>query len=111
MSSDREEQIRRRAYEYWEMEGRPEGRHREHWERAAREIAAEKGESAEDDEIPKMPEDFLQAGDRTGVSGRTPPGGTKRGTRSATTKGSAGKDADGKKSRRTGTAKPSKKSR
>lgn len=27
-----------RAHELWEQEGRPEGREREHWERAAREI-------------------------------------------------------------------------
>ena len=28
--------IRERAYEIWEQEGRPEGRHAEHWERACR---------------------------------------------------------------------------
>jgi hypothetical protein len=29
-----EQRIRARAYEIWEEEGRPEGREREHWERA-----------------------------------------------------------------------------
>ena len=34
----REERIRRRAYEIWEREGRPEGRASEHWYEAAREL-------------------------------------------------------------------------
>lgn len=33
-----ENRIRQRAYEIWEREGRPEGRHAEHWDRACREI-------------------------------------------------------------------------
>lgn len=28
-----------RAYEIWESEGRPEGRHREHWSQAEHELA------------------------------------------------------------------------
>ncbi|MCR6631637.1 MAG: DUF2934 domain-containing protein [Magnetospirillum sp.] len=32
------DRIRRRAFEIWEAEGRPEGRHREHWLQAEREI-------------------------------------------------------------------------
>ena len=32
--------IRERAYAIWEREGRPEGRERQHWEQAAREILA-----------------------------------------------------------------------
>ena len=32
------EQIRQRAHELWEQEGRPEGRHEEHWARARREL-------------------------------------------------------------------------
>ncbi|WP_245303076.1 DUF2934 domain-containing protein [Rhizobium esperanzae] len=31
----REEEIRKRAHALWEKEGRPEGRHRDHWIRAA----------------------------------------------------------------------------
>ena len=38
MSSGREDLIRIRAYEIWEEEGRPEGREREHWIRAAAEL-------------------------------------------------------------------------
>jgi len=33
--------IRARAHQIWEREGRPEGRHIEHWEMASAEIAAE----------------------------------------------------------------------
>ena len=40
-----EERVRQRAYEIWEREGRPEGSHDEHWERASREIEAEEGGS------------------------------------------------------------------
>jgi hypothetical protein len=47
---DREQRIRERAHSLWEQEGRPEGRDREHWERAMREI---------DDEA-------MQAGGHTG---------------------------------------------
>jgi hypothetical protein len=41
---DREERIRLRALEIWKEEGCPEGRAREHWERAERELT-EAGES------------------------------------------------------------------
>jgi hypothetical protein len=34
-----QEEIARRAYELWEKDGRPEGREREHWSRAERELA------------------------------------------------------------------------
>ncbi|WP_448206624.1 DUF2934 domain-containing protein [Azospirillum sp. sgz302134] len=33
-----EHRIRERAYEIWEREGRPEGRHAEHWDQACREL-------------------------------------------------------------------------
>ncbi len=38
---DSEDRIRERAHRIWEEEGRPDGRHREHWERACREIHPE----------------------------------------------------------------------
>jgi Protein of unknown function (DUF2934) len=38
---DREERIRKRAYEIWEREGRPHGRDAEHWGQATSEIDAE----------------------------------------------------------------------
>lgn len=42
--------IRERAYRIWEQEGRPEGRAREHWEQAARELDVSPQ--------PAMPEDL-----------------------------------------------------
>ncbi|MDX8515378.1 DUF2934 domain-containing protein [Mesorhizobium captivum] len=42
---DREERIKRRAYEIWEREGRPKGREQEHWDQAVQEIEAEGSES------------------------------------------------------------------
>jgi hypothetical protein len=32
--------VARRAHEIWEQEGRPEGRHQEHWQTAERELTA-----------------------------------------------------------------------
>ncbi|MGN6375619.1 MAG: DUF2934 domain-containing protein [Sphingomonas sp.] len=45
MSSDLEKRIRERAYEIWESEGRPHGRHSDHWEQAHGEFATAKTES------------------------------------------------------------------
>ena len=41
MDPEIEERIRARAHVIWEKEGRPHGKHLEHWERAKRLIAAE----------------------------------------------------------------------
>lgn len=41
MAQDRETRIRERAHALWEQEGRPEGRHEEHWRRASREVGPE----------------------------------------------------------------------
>ncbi len=35
---DREEHVRRRAYQLWEQEGRPEGRDTAHWSQAEAEL-------------------------------------------------------------------------
>ncbi|SHO66391.1 Protein of unknown function [Pseudoxanthobacter soli DSM 19599] len=45
---DDEDRIRARAYAIWEEEGWPDGRHREHWERACREIERENREAGAD---------------------------------------------------------------
>jgi Protein of unknown function (DUF2934) len=42
---EREEQIRRRAHELWEQEGKPGGREMDCWLRAEREIAGKEGET------------------------------------------------------------------
>ena len=41
MTPDREERIRQRAHELWERDGRPHGRHDDHWQQAREEIEAE----------------------------------------------------------------------
>ena len=41
MTRELEERIRLRALEIWREEGCPEGRAREHWEQAERELGAE----------------------------------------------------------------------
>jgi Protein of unknown function (DUF2934) len=48
MNTAVEERIRTRAYELWEVEGRPEGREIDHWLRAVQELAAQErgGEDA-----------------------------------------------------------------
>ena len=49
VTKEQEERIRRRAYELWEQEGRPESRHQEHWSKAMAELgeALEGPEGAE----------------------------------------------------------------
>jgi hypothetical protein len=46
MESDTERRVRERAYEIWLREGKPHGRHAQHWEAAQAEIAAEDREKA-----------------------------------------------------------------
>jgi hypothetical protein len=36
-------EVRARAYDIWEREGRPEGRHDEHWRQAQQELAGKAG--------------------------------------------------------------------
>ena len=42
MHQDDQDLIRARAHQIWEREGRPEGRHLDHWEMASAELAAER---------------------------------------------------------------------
>ena len=46
MTSDKEERIKARAYQIWEEEGRPHGRHHDHWQRAAEEDGSDPQASA-----------------------------------------------------------------
>ena len=100
MDSDKEEKIRRRAYEIWEAEGKPEGREQEHWERAAREIEQETSETGGGSTEP--PEE-------AGLSSGLQPGGTLPGASPANGEGSIGTGGGSTKGRRTGTAKRAKK--
>lgn len=52
MSDEREERIRTHAYRLWEEQGRPEGRHDEHWRDAAATV-----DGAVDPAMPTEPTD------------------------------------------------------
>ena len=59
------EQIRHRAYQIWEAEGRPEGRKAQHWAQAQEELAANGApddnafsEGQEDNTLSELPADF-----------------------------------------------------
>jgi hypothetical protein len=41
VSGQKQTRIEQRAYALWQAEGQPDGRHEEHWQRAAREIETE----------------------------------------------------------------------
>jgi hypothetical protein len=57
VEADRQDRIRRRAYQIWEEEGWPEGRQVEHWTRAEREAAESAGPGPE----PRTGEDRSRA--------------------------------------------------
>ena len=50
MTRELEERIRLRALEIWREEGCPEGRAREHWEQAERELGGNRGGQAGGDQ-------------------------------------------------------------
>lgn len=64
MAIDKQEQIRRRAYEIWEQEGRPEGSATRHWLQASDELA-------EDDEHETL-QDLIDEDDRDDEISQTP---------------------------------------
>jgi len=41
MADEREDRVRERAYRLWEQEGRPHGRHQDHWQQASQEVGDE----------------------------------------------------------------------
>ena len=49
MAQDREDRIRKRAYQLWQQEGSPQGRPDDHWLQAEREIDHGNGEIEGDD--------------------------------------------------------------
>ncbi len=53
MASNRHAEIERRAYLFWEREGRPEGKALEHWLRAEREFEGQERPQAADTSEPK----------------------------------------------------------
>ncbi len=48
MQTDRESEIRKKAYEKWENEGRRDGEHERHWSEAEKELGASDGSALPD---------------------------------------------------------------
>jgi hypothetical protein len=86
MNNNREEQIRERAHQIWEEEGRPQGREQEHWERAAREI--EGREAGSETRAERSGPDEIAGS--VGVASGLQPGGTNPGGGPGTGAGSMG---------------------
>lgn len=75
--SDINQRIERRAHEIWERDGKPHGKHDEHWAQAEAEIRAEAEAEKAGTEKPAKP-----AG-RGKAAAKPKNGGTKRGTQAA----------------------------
>ena len=54
MTDDRDEKIRKRAYELWQQEGHPDGKPDDHWYQAEREIDQGGTGEIEGDDIPNL---------------------------------------------------------
>ncbi|RUT30374.1 DUF2934 domain-containing protein [Arsenicitalea aurantiaca] len=65
MQKERDEEIRKRAYELWEEEGYPDGREHEHWQRAEAEFADAGATGSEANGAPLSP-DALGSGKTRG---------------------------------------------
>ena len=50
-----QDQISRRAYALWEQEGRPDGRHEDHWYRARQELSG-----AGEDDLPDLDDGAIE---------------------------------------------------
>nr|WP_111298457.1 DUF2934 domain-containing protein [Paracoccus saliphilus] len=61
---DRLEQIRARAHQIWESEGSPEGRERDHWAEAERQLRDE-GALSDEDQQGNDDRDLLTQGERS----------------------------------------------
>ncbi|PDT02863.1 hypothetical protein CO666_18495 [Rhizobium chutanense] len=69
MAIDKHEQIRRRAYEIWEAEGRPEGADQRHWLQACDELAGEDEHETLQDMLDEDDRDDAALLQRAGESG------------------------------------------
>ena len=82
----RDDRIRERAHAIWEREGRPEGKHDEHWRRAVEEIDRESAGPFAD----SAPGAGGAGGVEVGLSTPLQPGGTIPGASPAASVGSLG---------------------
>ena len=84
--TDHDARIRERAHAIWESEGRPEGRDREHWDRAEREISDEGSPGPLENEA-AAPTSRVGAASGLEPGGTTPGGGPGAGAGSIGTGG------------------------
>jgi hypothetical protein len=75
---DDKQRIRERAYELWEGEGRPNGRHVDHWVQAEREVAGRRGAEGAGHSVGDVGP-FGEGPGAQGRGGSQPSGGAERG--------------------------------
>jgi hypothetical protein len=71
MATPREQDLRRiqlRAFQIWEQEGRPEGRHMEHWRQAEQQIEVEFRVGFPDATGDEDPDSYLSSSDSAGAA-------------------------------------------
>lgn len=78
MPHDDEDTIRKRAYEIWDREGRPDGMHIHHWDRASRELEEERSALLQSDPDPLRDSEAHRDGEAPGeqpgdLQARVPP--------------------------------------
>ncbi|UKJ75649.1 DUF2934 domain-containing protein [Azospirillum brasilense] len=91
LEQDRAERVRRRAHDIWERDGRPEGRHDEHWAQAEAEVddeiraerQSEETESSAPDSSPKRRSKATGAKPATAKPKAAPKAARGSGTRAA----------------------------
>ncbi len=66
---DYEERVRRRAYQLWEEEGRPDGRDKVHWEEARELVAIEDNQRLATKPVHRDPDDPTLAADEAEPAG------------------------------------------
>jgi hypothetical protein len=86
MATSRDDRVRERAQAIWEREGRPEGKHEEHWRRAIEEIDRESAGPFAD----SAPGAGGAKVDGNGLATSLQPGGTVPGDSPANSVGSIG---------------------
>jgi hypothetical protein len=81
---DREEKVRRRAYDIWEREGREHGRDKEHWRRATEEVEpTSEAEARPDAAASGAPEGAAAPGTTSGKIGEAYQGSQRKRARAA----------------------------
>lgn len=108
MADDKEDRIRQRAYEIWEREGRPHGRHEDHWHEASRGAPGDVGAAQPKPRKAASPRKKAAAGGDTeapaGLSSGLQPGGTVPGGGPGAGMGSLGTGGGSTAGKATGTA-------